>query len=89
MGIDDIILYFGSVENLRKETGRDFSDPKTRYEHLYAGDYEHARRKFKKLLCQKQYTGAVYYAPDRLAPNIWRIKGYPVREKNKNSSPSK
>ncbi len=95
--IDDVILWFGSKESMESESGRKFRIFKfardsigNRLERTYHADsYEAARDEFKRELAILSYAGVFYYGWSLLENHTYYFKGYPVREKNKNSSQSR
>jgi hypothetical protein len=93
--IDDVILWLGTRESMKTELGRNFVGVGNkregigdRWERTYVCNYEKARDEFKRELALAGFSGAYYFDSSPLANGGYYLKGYPVREKNKNKGQS-
>jgi hypothetical protein len=97
VSLDKIILWFGSRESMESEFERRFcvfrftkESIGNRWERTYsAKTYEQARDEFKRELAINGYDGVFYYGWSMPENRTYCFKGYPVREKNKNSRQSR
>ncbi len=79
MSVDDVILYTGTFQELKKMHKGNLVDGDMRLEKIYCGNYDSALRKFKEYLCSIGASAAYYFHHSVMGDRIHCFRGYPAR----------